>query len=302
MLVRFRVRFDTWERQSDVEPELPEVIALLDTYEADGAVWARTSAHGDEKDRVLIRSDGTPTYFAADAPYVRRKYAKGFDRVIYVLGADHHGYVHRLQALAEMLGHPRESLEVLIYQLVHLVERGQTKKMSKRRGDVVFLDELVEAIGVDAARWYLVARGHDQPMEIDVDLAAERSQKNPVYYVQYAHARIAGILRNAAEATGDLVAESHQVDPVAPLTTEERDLVKRLLEFPALVAEATERRGPHAVPTYAIRVADDFHRFYHDHRVLGSESEAFRLALCRGTQLVVGRSLDLIGVEAPATM
>ncbi len=297
-LERFRVRFDSWERQSEVERDLPEVLALLDTYEADGAVWARTSAHGDEKDRVLVRSDGTPTYFAADAPYVRLKYSKGFDRIIYVLGADHHGYVSRLQALAEMLGHPRESVEVLIYQLVHLVERGEAKKMSKRRGDVVFLDELMDAIGVDAARWYLVSRGHDQPMEIDVDLAAERSQKNPVYYVQYAHARIAGILRNAAE-TG-LVTDRYKVE--APLENEERELVKRLLEFPALVAQATERRAPHALPTYAIRVADDFHRFYHDHRVLGSENEGFRLGLSRATQLVVARCLDLIGVEAPDSM
>ncbi len=195
-LERFRIHFDTWERQSAVEVEIPEAIALLDTFEEDGAVWARTSAHGDDKDRVLVRSGGEPTYFAADAAYIRRKYARGFDRLIYVLGADHHGYVARLQALAEMLGHPRETLEVLVYQLVQLVEGGEAKKMSKRRGDVVFLDELLDAIGVDAARWYLVSRGHDQTIDLDVDLAKERTNKNPVYYVQYAHARIAGILRN----------------------------------------------------------------------------------------------------------
>ena len=298
-LERFRVRFDTWENQSEVELEIPETLALLDTYEADGALWARTSAHGDDKDRVLVRSDGAPTYFAADAPYVRRKYAKGFDRIIYVLGADHHGYVDRLQALAEMLGHPRDSLEVLIYQLVHLVERGKAKKISKRSGDVVFLDDLLDAIGVDAARWYLVARGHDQPMEIDVDLAAERSQKNPVYYVQYAHARIAGILRNAQNGAG---ADRSKVEAPEPLAAEERELVKRLLEFPALAAQAAERRAPHAIPTYAIRVADDFHRFYHEHRVIDSENESFRLGLSRATQLVVARSLDLIGVEAPESM
>jgi arginyl-tRNA synthetase len=174
--------------------------------------------------------------------------------------------------------------------------------MSKRRGDVVFLDELMDAIGVDAARWYLVSRGPDQTIDIDMDLAAERTQKNPVYYVQYAHARIAGILRNAAEERGEIVAQSHKVELAAPLENEERELVKRLLEFPSLVAEATERRGPHALPTYAIRVADDFHRFYHQHRVIGSENEAFRLALSRATQLVVARSLDLVGVEAPDSM
>ena len=294
-LARFRVHFDSWTRETEVEVEIPEAVALLDTFEDDGAVWARTSVHGDDKDRVLVRSDGEPTYFAKDAAYMRRKYAGGFDRLVYVLGADHHGYVARLRALAEMLGHPRESLEVLVYQLVHLVEGGQTKKMSKRRGDVVFVDELIDAIGVDAARWYLVARGHDQTMDLDVDLAQERTNKNPVYYVQYAHARIAGILRNA---------DGGSATPGAPtaLADEERELVKRLLEFPQVVAEATERRAPHAISIYAIRVADDFHRFYHVHRVLESEQEAFRLALVAAVQGVIARCLDLVGVEAPERM
>ena len=299
-LERFRIHFDTFELQSRVETEIPEAIAELETYHAEGALWARTSAHGDDRDRVLIRSDGTPTYFAADAAYIRRKYAKGFDRLVYVLGADHHGYVARLQALAEMLGRPQGSVEVLIYQLVQLTRHGTTTKMAKRRGDVVFLDDFVDEIGVDAARWYLVSRGHDQTIEIDVDLAAEKTQKNPVYYVQYAHARIAGILRNAVEP--DLVPDRHKAPSALPLAAEERDLLKRLAEFPAVAAEAAERRAPHAIPTYAIRVADDFHRFYHRHKVLGSEQEAFRLGLCRATQAVVARSLGLIGVEAPERM
>ena len=299
-LERFRIHFDTFERQSVVETEIPEAIALLDTFEEDGAVWARTSAHGDEKDRVLIRSDGAPTYFASDAAYVRRKYARGFDRLVYVLGADHHGYVARLQALAEMLGHQRGSLEVLLYQLVNLTKGGESTKMSKRRGDIVFLDDFIDEIGVDAARWYLISRGHDQAIEIDVGLAAEKTAKNPVYYVQYAHARIAGILRNAPPE--DFVAQSHEVPLVGGLAPEERDLVKRLAEFPGVVAEAAERRAPHAIPTYAIRVADDFHRFYHHHKVLGSTQEAFRLGLCTATKNVVARCLDLIGVEAPERM
>jgi arginyl-tRNA synthetase len=294
-LERFRIHFDTFERETEVEAGIPDALTLLDTYEADGALWARTSAHGDDKDRVLVRSDGEPTYYAKDAAYVRRKYARGFDRLVYVLGADHHGYVARLQALAEMLGYPRESLEVLVYQLVHLTRAGEATKMSKRRGDVVFLDDFLDEIGVDAARWYLVSRGHDQTIEIDVDLAAERSHKNPVYYVQYAHARIAGILRNADDTGAG-------VEPAGPLAREERELVKRLLELPAVAAEAAERRGPHAIPAYAIRVADDFHRFYHHHKVLGSDQEAFRLALCRATKTVVARCLDLVGVEAPDRM
>src|SRR4029078_5323176 len=236
-LERFRVHFDSWTRETEVEAEIPEAVALLDTFEDDGAVWARTSTHGDDKDRVLVRSDGEPTYFAKDAAYMRRKYAGGFDRLVYVLGSDHHGYVARLQALAEMLGHPRESLEVLIYQLVHLVEGGEAKKMSKRRGDVVLVDELIDAIGGGAARWYLVSRGHDQTIELDVDLAKERSNKNPVYYVQYAHARIAGILRNADEP-GATPGTS-----TGALAREERELAKRLLEFPQIAVDATERRA-----------------------------------------------------------
>ena len=212
-----------------------------------------------------------------------------------MLGADHHGTRNWYVAVARMLGYDPEQIEVLLYQLVHLTSGGQQRKMSKRRGDVVFLDEFMDEVGVDAARWYLVNRGPDQTIEIDVDLAAERSQKNPVYYVQYGHARIAGILRNA---TGEPVS----AHPSQPLEPEERELIKRLLEFPVVVADATERRAPQAIPVYAIRVADDFHRFYHEQRVLGSDAEAFRLALIRAAQNVIARSLDLVGVEAPERM
>src|SRR5581483_9478097 len=168
-------------------------------------------------------------------------------------------------------------------------------KMSKRRGDVVFLDDFMDEVGVDAARWYLVSRGPDQTIEIDLDLAAEKTQKNPVYYVQYAHARIAAILRNAgdAEVGGP---------PPGALAHEEKELVKRLLEFPPTVREAARRRGPQLLPAYAIRLADDFHRFYHECRVLGVPEQAFRLGLCRAAQQVIARSLDLVGVEAPESM
>jgi arginyl-tRNA synthetase len=292
----FRIPIDSWRRQAEIEQKVPEVLPKLDTYEADGTLWARTSAYGDDKDRPLVRSaDGSYLYFAADVAYVQDKLERGFDRAIYVLGADHHGYVARLKAAATMLDYDPERIEALIYQLVHIVEGGRVKRISKRRGDVVFLRELVDKIGVDAARWYLVSRGHDQPIDIDVDLAAERTQKNPVYYVQYAHARIAGILRNAGDATVG-------GDPPAELEREERDLIKRLTDFPVIAAESAERRAPHAIPIYAIRVADDFHRFYHEHRVVDSETEAFRLGLCRATQQVIARCLDLVGVEAPERM
>jgi arginyl-tRNA synthetase len=297
-LERFRIRFDVWTLQSVVAKKAGEAIASIDTYEAEGSLWARTTAHGDDKDRPLIRSsDGSFLYYAADVAYVRDKFERGFDRLVYVLGADHHGYVARLKAAAAMLGYDPERLEVLLYQLVHLTKGGAQTKMSKRRGDVVLLEELMDEIGVDAARWYLVNRGPDQAIDIDIDLAAEKTQKNPVYYVQYAHARIAGILRNSP-VPGTVPGTG----PEQPLEREERDLIKRLADFPVVVAEATERRAPQGVPTYAIRVADDFHRFYHEHRVLESEQRDFRLALCRATQHVIARCLALIGVVAPERM
>ena len=299
-LERFRVHFDSWALQSELEQRLPELMGRVDTYEKDGAVWARSSAYGDEDDRVIVRSaeqGGTPTYRAADIVYLVDKLERGFDRAIYVLGADHHGTRQWYAAIARMLGYDPERVEVLLYQLVHLTAGGLQKKISKRRGDVVFLDDFMDEIGVDAARWYLVNRGPDQAIDIDVDLAAEKTQKNPVYYVQYAHARIAGILRNAPNPPSNTVLLSPE-----GLAAEERELIKRLAEFPGVVEEAVERRGPHGLPTYAIRVADDFHRFYHEHRVLESEAEAFRLGLVRATQIVIALSLDLIGVEAPERM
>jgi arginyl-tRNA synthetase len=297
-LDRFRVHFDSWALQSELEGRLDEFLPRLDTYEKDGAIWARSSEYGDDDDRVLIRSPeqgGGPTYRAADVAYLVDKLERGFDRAIYVLGADHHGTRNWYGAIARMLGYDPLRVEVLIYQLVHLTSGGEQRKMSKRRGDVVFLDDFIDEVGVDAARWYLVNRGPDQTIDIDVDLAAERSQKNPVYYVQYAHARIAGILRNAGDA-------EISATPSAPLAAEERDLIKRLTEFPVIAAEAAERRGPQAIPVYAIRVADDFHRFYTEHRVLESDRQAFRLALVRGAQCVIARALDLVGVEAPERM
>jgi arginyl-tRNA synthetase len=293
---RFRIHFDSWAKQSDLERRLGDYLPKLDTYEKEGALWAASSKYGDDEDRVLLRSgDGTPTYRAADVVYLADKLDRGFDRAIYVLGADHHGTRNWYAAVSRMLGYDPDRVEVLLYQLVHLTRGGEQTKMSKRRGDVVFLDDFMDEVGVDAARWFLVNRGPDQTIEIDLDLAAEKSQKNPVYYVQYAHARIAAILRNA---------EGAQVggEPTHALAAEEKELIKRLAEFPATVREAASRRGPQLLPAYAIRLADDFHRFYHECRVLGDEAQAFRLGLCRAAQGVIARSLDLVGVEAPERM
>jgi arginyl-tRNA synthetase len=294
-LERFRIHFDSWARQSELEERLPDLLPRLDTYEQEGALWARSSAYGDDEDRVLLRSgDRSPTYRAADVAYLVDKLERGFERAIYVLGADHHGTRNWYAAVARMLGYDPERVEVLLYQLVHLTKGGEQTKMSKRRGDVVFLDEFVNEIGVDAARWYLVNRGPDQTIDIDIDVAAERMPKNPVYYVQYAHARIASILRRAPAR--------EQASVAVPLAKEERDLIKRLLEFPSVVEDAAARRSPQAIPAYAIRVADDFHRFFHEHRVLESEQEAFRLSLCRETQRVIAQCLHLVGVDAPERM
>jgi arginyl-tRNA synthetase len=301
-LKRFRIHFDSWARQSELEQHLDELLAGLPTYEADGAVYVRSTDFGDETDRVLVRSKGRgglPTYEAADVAYLRDKLERGYDLAVYVLGADHIGLRPWFPAIARMLDYDPARVELLFYQLVHLTRGGQQTKMSKRRGDVVFLDEFMDDVGVDFARWYLVDRGHDQTIEIDVDLAEERSRKNPVYYVQYVHARICGIFREAPDD-----AAVHPLPRIA-LEPEERELVKRLAEFPAVVAEATERRGPHAIPVYAIRLADDFHRFYHEHVVLaskGGEHESFRLALVAATRDVVARCLDLVGVDAPERM
>lgn len=301
-LERFRIHFDSFAKQSELEERLPELLPRLDTYEAEGAVWVRSTAFGDEKDRVLVRSSergGLPTYEAADIAYLVDKLERGIDRAVYVLGADHHGVRDWFAVIARMLGYDPARVEVLLYQLVHLTRGGEATKMSKRRGDVVLLEELMDEIGVDAARWYLVSRGPDQTIEIDVDLAAERSRKNPVYYVQYSHARTSGIFREAgADARPDAV-------PRHVLDEEERALVKRVLEFPETVRLAAERRSPQLVTEYAIRLADDFHRFYHDrtrHQVIGSPEQPFRLALVAATQAVIARSLDLVGVEAPARM
>jgi arginyl-tRNA synthetase len=296
---RFRIHFDKWVLQSELEQRIGEFLPRLDTYEKDGALWARSSAYGDDQDWVLIRSQvrgGTPTYRAADVVYLVDKLDRGYDRAVYVLGADHHATAKWYAAIARMLGYDPERVEVLLYQFVHLVGGGGVSmKASKRAGNVVFLDDFMDEVGVDAARWYLVNRGPDHVIEIDIDLAAEKSQKNPVYYVQYAHARIAGILRNA---------EGSQVggDPPAPLADQEKELIKRLTDFPITAREAAERRGPQLLPAYAIRLADDFHRFYDKCRVLGDPAQAFRLGLCLATQRVIARSLDLVGVEAPDRM
>jgi arginyl-tRNA synthetase len=318
--------FDHWAYESSMHEGDPSPVArtlsLLEqqghTYRSEGALWLRTTDFGDDKDRVLVRSSGEHTYFASDIAYHQDKRDRGFERQIDVWGADHHGYVPRMKAAYEALGDDPEHLELLIMQLVHLLRGGERAQMSKRAGEFVTLDELLAEIGVDAARWYLLARSHDTTVDLDLDLARSESSENPVYYVQYAHARIVSVLAKAraegahAEAgNGHSAADSAQQRAAAlssrdePLHPSERALIKQLLAFPGEVAVAAERRGPHRIVAYALALAQDFTAFYRDCRVVGAEPEPVersRIALCLLSQRTIARCLDLLGVNAPQQM
>ena len=272
-------------------------------------MWLRTTEFGDDKDRVLIRSDGEPTYFATDLAYHRDKLEREAERLITPMGADHHGYVPRMRAGLAALGHDPDSYEAPIMQLVNIVDGGQRSRMSKRKGEFVALDELVDDIGVDAARFFMVQRSHDTAFDLDLELARSQSQDNPVYYVQYAHARIASILRKAAEegAAGGRPAEEAALDDEAldaAAEPAERALVRRLLELPGEVATAADRRAPHRLCAYGMATAADFHAFYRDCRVVGAApaTEAARLGLCVAARRTIATTLGLLGVTAPARM
>ena len=308
-LERFGVRFDTWfherdlYRRGEVEAALSDLDERGHTYRSEGALWLRTTSFGDDKDRVLIRANEEPTYLAADVAYHWDKLQRRFDRLIDVLGADHHGYVARVRAAIEAMGGDPEAFEALIMRLVHLIAKGERAQMSKRRGDFVTLDELVDAIGVDASRWFMLWRSHDTAVDLDLDLATRQSSENPVYYVQYAHARIASILRKAGEGAEPAVAAEAAGRP--SLEASEKVLVKRLLEFPEEVRAAAERRAPHRICAYSTAVAADFHAFYRDCQVVGAEGpgvESSRLALCLATKRTIAAALGLLGISAPERM
>jgi arginyl-tRNA synthetase len=313
-LTAFAVRpFDTWSYESALHEGAPSPVAhtlsLLEegghTYREDGALWLRTTDFGDDKDRVLVRSSGEHTYFASDIAYHQDKRERGLERQIDVWGADHHGYVQRLKASYAALGGDPDELELLIMQLVHLISSGERAQMSKRAGEFVTLDDLVAEIGVDAARWYLLARSHDTTVDLDLDLSRRQSNDNPVYYVQYAHARIASMLVKAgAERVARAVAAVEDPGREA-LHAAERALVERLLAFGGELAEATQRRAPHRLAAYALELAQTFTAFYRDCHVVGAQPEtveSFRLALCVATRETIARSLDLLGIGAPQEM
>jgi arginyl-tRNA synthetase len=309
-LERFGVRYDTWFHERDLyaRGEVDSALADLDqgghTYRHEDALWLRTTEFGDDKDRVLIRANGEPTYLAADVAYHWDKLQRGFGRLINVLGADHHGYVARVRASLEALGADPESFEVLIMNLVHIVEAGERAQMSKRSGDFVSLDELLDDIGVDAARWFMLWRSHETTVDLDLELARSESSENPVYYVQYAHARIASILRKAGPAA-EGAAGFDPGEAGAAIEPSERALIKRLLEFPQEVRESAARRAPHRICAYSTAVAADFHAFYRDCQVVGAEGEGVerqRLALCLCTKRTIAATLGLLGISAPERM
>ena len=305
-LERFGVHFDNWfsERSVYAGGEVDEALAELEkrghTYRSEDALWLRTTDFGDDKDRVLIRSNGEATYLTPDIAYHWDKLQRGFDRLINVLGADHHGYVARVRAAIEALGADPERFEALLMSLVHVVEGGERVQMSKRTGDFVTLDELMDDIGVDATRWFMLWRSHETTVDLDLELARSQSSENPVYYVQYAHARIASILRKAGDGAAPAVAPARP-----PLEASEKALVKRLLEFPEEVRTAAARRAPHRICAYSTAVAADFHAFYRDCQVVGAEGEgveASRLALCLATKRTIAAALGLLGISAPERM
>ena len=273
-------------------------------YEKDGATWLRTTEFGDDKDRVVIKSDGQPAYVAGDLAYYLDKRQRGFDLCIYMLGADHHGYIARLKAAAAALGDDPDTVEVLIGQMVNLVRDGQPMRMSKRAGTVITLDDLVEAIGVDAARYALTRSSVDSPIDIDLQLWSSASADNPVYYVQYAHARLCALARNAAEL--GLAPDTRHLEVLGH--DREGALIRTLGEFPRVLQSASALREPHRVCRYLEDLAGDYHRFYDACRVLPQGDEpagdlhGARLALCAATRQVIANGLGILGVSAPERM
>ena len=304
-LARVRVRFDSFFNEKElyesgaVEEIVRELVGGEHVYESEGALWLATSRFGDDKDRVLVKSDGTYTYMAPDLAYHRDKWYRGFRTAVDVLGADHTGYPPRIRAGLVALGLPREFLDVELVRLVKLVREGEQVKFSKRAGNVVSFDELLDEVGEDVARYFYVRSSHKTEMNFDLDLAIKHSDENPVFYVQYAHARISSIFERAGtrpETLGEV-----QAGDLAP---EERLLVLELLDFPRVIQNAAYKREVHPIPTYLETLSTRFHQFYTVHRVLVQDADvrARRLALCSATKSVLRSGLDLVGVNAPEKM
>ncbi len=304
---RFGVHFDLWQSEKElqdagaVQAGLQRLIDDGVTYEADGAVYFRATQFGDDKDRVLVRSDGRPTYFCTDVAYHYAKLQRS-DRVIDILGPDHHGYIGRLKGLAEALGYDRDRLDALIAQQITLMRGQEQVSMSKRAGHIVTLDDIIDEVGVDAARFFFVLPAPESPLTFDLQLAKEQSNENPVYYVQYGHARIASVFKNADAA--DVEAARGGANLSSLRHGAELALIRRIAELPSLVANVVERLAPHRLTRYARDVASDFHQFYTECKILvpDRDERLARLSLCIATQTVLARVLNMIGVTAPEAM
>ncbi len=313
VLEEFHTHFDVWFSERSlhdsgaVQHGLEKLRAQGHVFEEAGAVWLRTTDFGDDKDRVIIKEDGDLTYFASDTAYYINKRERGFDICIYMLGADHHGYIHRLKATAACAGdNPDYNVEIMIGQLVKIMEGGEELKLSKRAGTIITLEELVEKVGVDAARYTLIRYPVDTPMVMDIDVLRRNTNENPVYYVQYAHARIAAVLRSAQELKVGATLETF--DPTQLNHDRENELLGALAEYPRIVASAAEFREPHRIARYLEELAGVYHGFYADCRVLPLGDEAAsavhsaRAALCAATMQVIANGLELLGVSAPERM
>ena len=305
-LESFNVTFDNWFSERTLHPEAVKAAVKIlqdngNIYEQDGALWLKSTAYGDDKDRVVIRDNGVPTYLAADIAYHHNKYERGFDRLINIWGADHHGYVCRVKAAMDALGHDSEKLTVLLLQMVALYRGGELVKMSKRTGQSVTLNELMEEVGTDAARYFFLMRSLDSQLDFDLDLAKKKSNDNPVYYIQYAHARICSIFRQAEENKLAVGAQ-----PELSLLTDESelDLIKKIEEYPEEIERAARDYAPQRIARYSYDLASAFHSFYNRCRIVGVEpklAEA-RLALVQVTAHVIRHSLGILGVSAPEQM
>lgn len=312
-LEEFRVVFDVWysERTLHQRNAIKETCDYLaergHMYRQDGALWLKSTPYGDDKDRVVIRDNGIPTYLAADIAYHRDKLERGFDTIINIWGADHHGYIPRVKAAIAAMGYNPDRLEVLILQMVSLYQNGELVKMSKRTGQGVTLTELMEEVGVDAARFFFIMRSADSQLDFDLDLARSRTNENPVYYIQYAHARIASIFRQAEDAGVDAVKslQSAELAMLSQLTqSAEIDLIKKLVSYPGEIADAAGERAPHRIARYAHELAGLFHTFYNQCRIIGVEPElqTARLALVGAVQRTIRHALAILGVSAPEKM
>ncbi|MFT9599776.1 arginine--tRNA ligase [Mesobacillus sp.] len=307
-LENFRVKFDVWYSETSlyqngkIDVALDALRSNGHIYEEDGATWFRSSELGDDKDRVLIKQDGSYTYLLPDIAYHKDKLERGFEKLINIWGADHHGYIPRMKAAIEALGYEREALEVEIIQLVHLYKNGEKMKMSKRTGKAVTMRDLIDEVGLDAVRYFFAMRSADTHMDFDLDLAVSQSNENPVFYAQYAHARINSILRSAAEQglIFDIEADFKHIQ-----SEKEIDLLKKLGEFPLAVSEAAQKRMPHRISNYIFELASVFHSFYNAEKVLdldNKERTVARLSLIKTAQITLKNALEIIGVSAPEKM